>query len=327
MRCARCGANAYEGSKNSLCPACHRAVRKQKDARRRAILAIAAVVVILSGAAFLVTYLFFGSPHGKPEKSPSEIEAELARTEAINPARTSTDASRNAPDSAASGMSIEGQMAYREWLHPDNARPTIKQIEAWAATFHYKVLHLDREPGSSCAEDVELAKTVDQSQVNTIADSIRQHECAGIVPIVLNFYLQGAKKDERPWAKASLQPTATDPHPLFSISFPSSEPQSGATTNQPFGKAGEEVLGSWRDPSDGFTARILRENGQYYEEFSVKNSDHPTRGALEEATSPLGRKFIVAGSDVGEYYVIAADGSLRRYFSTGYAKTIPRAPK
>jgi hypothetical protein len=285
------------------------------------------VVATLSGAAFLVTYLFFGSPHGKPEKSPSEIEAELARTQAINPAKTSTDANRNAPDDMASGMSIEGQTAYREWLHPDNARPTIKQIEAWAAALHYKVLHLDREPGSSCTEDVELAKSVDQSQVNSIADSIRQHECAGIVPIALNFYLQGAKKDERPWAKASLQPSAIDPQPLFSINFPSSEPKPGAPANQPLGKAGEEVLGSWRDPSDGFTARILKENSQYYEEFSVKNTDHPTRSALEEASSPLGRKFVVAGSDVGEYYIISPDGSLKRYFSTGYAKTIPRAPK
>ena len=327
MRCARCGANAFAGSKNSLCPACHRAVRKQKTSRRKTILAIATVVAIFSGVAFLVTYLFFGSPHGKTEKSSSEIEAELARTEAINPAKAGTDASRTAPGDAASGMSIEGQMAYREWLHPDNARPTIKQIEAWAAAFHYTVLHLDREPGSRCAEDVEIAKSGDQSQVNSIADSIRQHECAGIVPIILNFYLQGAKKGERPWAKASLQPTATDPQPLFSISFPSSEPQPGASANQPFDKAGDQVLGSWRDPSDGFSARILRENGQYYEEFSGKGVNHPTRGALEEASSPLGRKFVVIGSDVGEYYIVASDGSLKRYFSTGYARTIPQAPK
>ena len=327
MRCARCGANAFESSKNSLCPACHRADRKQKTARRRAILAIAAAVVILSGVAFLVTYLFFGSPHGKPEKSPTEIEAELARTEASNPAKTGTDASRTAPDDTASGMSIEGQTAYREWLHPDNARPTIKQIEAWAAAFHYKVLHLDREPGSSCTEDVELEKSGDQSQVNTIADSIRQHECAGIVPILLNFYLQGAKNDERPWAKASLQPSVTDSQPLFSVSFPSSEPQPGASAYQPFGKAGGEVLGSWRDSSDGFAARILKDNGQYFEEFSLKSTDHPARAALEEASSPWGRKFVVVGSDVGEYYIVAPDGTLKRYFSTGYAKTIPQAPK
>ena len=327
MRCSRCGANAYEGSKNSLCPACHRAERKQKGARRRAILAIATVVVILGGVAFLVTYLFFGSPHGKPGKSPSEIAAELERTEAMSPARTSADTNQNRPDDAASGMSIEGQTAYREWLHPDSARPPIKQIEAWAAAFHYTVLHLDREPGSSCAEDVELAKSVDQSQVNTIADSIRQHECAGIVPIVLNFYIKGAKKDQRPWAEASLQPSVTDSQPQFAISFPSSEPQSGASASQPVGNAGEEVLGSWRDPSDGFTARILKENGQFYEEFSMKNADHPARGALEEASSPLGRKFVVAGSDVGEYYIVAPDGSLKRYFRTGYAKTIPQAPK
>ncbi len=265
MRCARCGADAFEGSKNSLCPACHRAVRKQRAARRQAILAIATVVGIFSGAAFLIAYLFFGSPHGKPVKSPGAIEAELERSDVINSVKTESDPSRTAPDDSASGMSIEGQMAYREWLHPDNARPTIKQIEAWTAALHYKVLHLDREPGSRCAEDVELAKSVDQSQVNTIADSIRQHECAGIVPIVLNVYLQGAKQGERPWATANLQPSVIDPQPVFSISFPSSEPRTEASANQPFSGTGDEVLGSWRDPSDGFAARILRENGRYLE--------------------------------------------------------------
>jgi hypothetical protein len=277
--------------------------------------------------AILAVFLLFGWPHAKPSKSPREIAAEKVRTEAMARVRAEADAGKIAPDDVSSEMEFQGELAYREALNADDTRPTYQQIAAWSSALHYKVLNLTREPGLSCTEKVEFDKPQEKPELETICESIRQHECAGVTPIILNFYLRDMNEDGDSWASAHFEPSAADPKPHFSITISGMTPDRESSVNNPAQKAGEEIIGSWRDPSDGFLSTIVKKNGRYYEDFSVEDPDHPIRNSLEQAPSPQGRKFVVTESGTGEYYLIAPDGNLKEYDRTGYIKTIPKAPK
>jgi len=241
--------------------------------------------------------------------------------------RAEADAGKIAPDDVSAEMDLEGEIAYRDALNADDARPRDPQIAAWSSALHYKVLDLTRRPTLSCAENVELEKPQDKPALETISESIRLHECAGITPIIVNFYLRGMNAGASPWANSHLEPSAANPKSQFSINISGMTPKLPASVSNPSQKADEEIIGSWRDPSDGFQSTIVKKNGRYYEDFSVENPDRPIRNSLEEKHSPEGRKFVLTESDTGEYYIITPDGNLKHYDRAGYIKTIPQAPK
>jgi hypothetical protein len=245
----------------------------------------------------------------------------------VNRVRAEAAAGKIAPDDVDSEIEIQGELAYREALNPDDTRPRDKQIEAWSRALHYKMLDLTRKPGMNCTENVEIEEPIEKPELETISEAIRQHECAAITPIIVNFYLRGMNEDGDAWADAHFEPSATDPRPQFSITMGARTTDQSASDNNLPQKAGEEIIGIWRDPSDGFQSKIVKRNGQYYEYFSVEDRDHPMRNALEETPSSSGRKFVVTGSYTGEYYLLTPDGNLKEFDHIGYVKTIPRAPK
>jgi hypothetical protein len=282
-------------------------------------------LAILLGIACISAFLIFGWPGSNPPKSPKEVAAENARTEAMARVRAEADAGKIAPDDVNEEMQFEGELAYNEALNADDARPKDQQLDEWSSALHYKVLELTRKPGLSCIEKVELEKPQKRPAIETIAEAIVQHECAGVTPIIVNFYLLDMDEDGIPWANAHFEPSAADPKPHFSVEISGKAPDQSASADDPPKKTGDEIIGKWRDPSNGFRSTIMRKNGRYYDEFSAKESDPPTRNSLEEASSLSGRKFVVTGSDIGEYYIIAPDGSLKVYSQNSYLKTVPKA--
>lgn len=253
------------------------------------------------------------------------MAAEQARAEAMDRVRAEAEAGKIAPEDVDSEMEIQGELAYREALNPDDTRPREKQIAAWSSALHYKVLDLTRKPNLNCVENVELDKPQAKPALETISEAIRLHECAGVTPIIVNFYVRGMSEDGDAWAYAHFEPSATDPKPHFSITIGAKTTDQSASDNDPAEKADKEIIGSWRDPSNGFLSTIVKRNGRYYEEFSVEDTDHPMRNSLEETTSRQGRKFVVTGSYTGEYYLITPDGNLKEFDHVGYVKTIPKA--
>jgi hypothetical protein len=238
--------------------------------------------------------------------------------------KAEAEAGRIAPDDVDSQMELQGELAYREALNPDDTRPTDQQIDAWSSALHYKVLGLTRKPNSSCIESVRLEVPAEKPALETISESIRLHECAGVTPIVVNFYLPGMNENGYPWANAHLEPSTANSKPRFTVGIAATTPGQEASSGNPSAKSGEEIVGIWRDPATGFQTKIVKQDGRYYEDFSVEDPNHPLRNALEETSSPSGRKFVVAESDTAEYYIVTPDGSLKEYDHTGYIKTIPK---
>ncbi len=326
IRCPKCGAKAYAGSKGSLCPRCLRTQRQHRKNRVRAWIAVGVTAIVLAGIALLATYFLTGRFHAAPAKSQLEMAAERAREEAISRVRAETNAGKISADDEVSQEEIQGELAYREALHADVTRPTDEQITAWSSALHYKMLRLTRQPELNCAESVELEKAVEKPQLEAIAKAVLTHECVNVTPIILNFYLPGMQEDGPAWASAQYEPSEKDPNPQFTIKI-------GATEAEPTAKGGtaqksdEVVVGTWIDRSDGFRTTIVKRDGRYYEDFSVQDPTHPVRNALEALPSRDGEKFLVKGSGTGEYYIVTADGTLKEYDHQGYIKTIPRSPQ
>ena len=202
--------------------------------------------------------------------------------------------------------------------------PTAKEIAEWSGGLHYKVLKLEREPYWHCVEDVQLSREVADTELTQISEAIKQHECAGIAPIILNFYLPGMKVGEGSWANAQYEPDATNQNPAFTVKITGMKPQEAAAFGAFKVAPGEVLIGSWVDRSNGFVYSIVRKNGKYFENLSIKSQSDGSNDELKEVDSPSGRKFIVVGSSTGDYDVIAPDGSLREYDRDGFIKRLPK---
>jgi hypothetical protein len=185
-------------------------------------------------------------------------------------------------------------------------------------------LKLEKEPYWHCVEDVQLPHEIDNTELTQISEAIKQHECAGIAPIILNFYLPGLKVGEGSWADAQYEPDASNPNPIFTVKITGMKQQEAIALSAYKVAPGEELLGSWVDRSDGWVTSIVRKNGKYFEDRSVRSQSNTTRQELKEVASAKGRKFLVIGSDTRDCDVIAPDGSLREYDRDGFIKKLPK---
>jgi hypothetical protein len=111
-------------------------------------------------------------------------------------------------------------------------------------------------------------------------------------------------------------PAPTSPAPSFRESL---EPK----PNQYAATPGEQLIGKWQDPSDGWVYAIVKSHGKYYEDFKMSGSDDPVRHELKVADSAGGQKYMDTETVTGDYDVIAPNGSLCAYDRKGFIRTMP----
>ncbi len=298
------------------------------------VLVVAGLVVW--GAVSVVSRVFDG-----PKLTPAEEAGNTARIACIDRMNNHAIAEHeDLPSQNELGRACDPAYtaAYNAALNPPPTRPastapaaslpdkppTTKEIAEWSSALHYKVLKLERKPYWNCVEDVQLPRETDNAGLTQISEAIKQHECAGIAPIILNFYLPAMKVGEGSWADAQYEPDASNPNPLFTVKITGMKPEEAVAFSAYKVAPGEELIGSWIDRSDGWVYSIVRSNGKYFENLSIRNQSNTTRQELKETASAKGRKFQVIGSDTGDYDVIAPDGSLREYDRDGSIKTLPK---
>jgi Na+-transporting methylmalonyl-CoA/oxaloacetate decarboxylase gamma subunit len=300
------------------------------------LIVLIVLVLVVWGAVSVVSRIFDG-----PKLTPAEEAGNKARIACIDRMNAHAIATyQNMPSMNELGKACDPAYtaAYNAVLYAPPARPTsstpaaslpekpptAKDIAEWSSGLHYKVLKLEREPYWHCVEDVQLSREIADTELMQISEAIKQHECAGIAPIILNFYLPNMKVGEGSWANAQYEPDATNQNPNFTVKITGMKSEEAASFSAYKVAAGEVLIGSWVDRSNGFVYSIVRKNGKYFENLSIKSQSDGSNDELKEVNSSSGRKFIVVGSSTGDYDVIAPDGSLREYDRDGFIKKLPK---
>ena len=298
-------------------------------------------LVVIVGLSVWGGLAFLSKIFDGPKLTPAENagnEARIACIRRMNDQAIATNQDMPSQNELGRVCDPEYTRAYNAVLNPPATRPTsstpmaslpdkppaTKELAEWSSALHYKVLKLEREPYWHCVEDIQLAHEVKDTELTQISEAIKQHECAGIAPIILNFYLPGMKTGEGSWANAQYEPDAINPNPTFTVKITGMKPEEAAAVSAYKVAPGEVLIGSWVDRSNGLVYSIVQKNGKYFENLSIKQQSDGTDDELREVPSPTGRKFQVIGSNTGDYDIIAQDGSLREYDKDGFIKKLPK---
>jgi hypothetical protein len=181
----------------------------------------------------------------------------------------------------------------------------------------YTVIEENRIPGIKLSLRVLLEEKASEDQLRSIAQEIRSGYPADFQRVFMVYYLPGMSTDGTAWAT-----THFDPDLQVAIIGPTAQ-QQRQLESIPL-KTGDQLLGSWFDQSGivGGTVRLIRHDGRLDLERHFMDGSSLTEHVRESNSSGARRLDTVEHNRFGEYYVIARDGSLEMYDTTGLIKTL-----
>ena len=320
MKCRKCGAEAPPEWTLPICAACCVPTVKRNYGP---LLLFGTVVVFFL---VIVGIIISNGSSPTPPESPKVIAAQEAYNRAVKRVEDEADAGKVPMDGLVDRMSREGNKAYREAMNaPENTAPVTPVAAPEEPTIFippYKTLNIKKPTNGSCVVDIQLPHEMEEPELIQISQALREHECAGLVPILLEFYLPKMKVDGGSWANAQYDPSSTGP--IFDVQITGLKAKVIAKVRAYKSPLGEQLIGSWENDSNGSVYRIVQDSDSYFEERSSNPSLRPARQELKEIPAKSGRRFQVVGSESGDYDVISPDGTLRAYDREGFIKEFPK---